>query len=174
MSSLERYHWLKEHRICVQCGAKDAKPNNVKCWECIEKEWNYNYSDDKKLKNNNHVKNRYYRLKEQGLCTKCGKRDSKGKTLCVFCMAKTKKRVQERYREKYGLKSETGKCLRCNKMPLEGQKYCNEHLDKQRAICKYARGFVDFKNHPFRKINSWIFTKGVNYNAYYGYGKKKR
>lgn len=33
----ERYHWLKEHGICVQCGQADAEQGLTKCPACREK-----------------------------------------------------------------------------------------------------------------------------------------
>ena len=31
-----RYHWLKDHGICVQCGQADAEPGFTKCPTCRE------------------------------------------------------------------------------------------------------------------------------------------
>ena len=31
-----RYHWLKAHGICVQCGQADAEPGRTKCPACRE------------------------------------------------------------------------------------------------------------------------------------------
>ena len=32
----ERYHWLKEHGLCVSCGRVPARAGRVRCAECEE------------------------------------------------------------------------------------------------------------------------------------------
>lgn len=36
--SRKRYHWYKDHHICVKCGQAEAAPNRTKCDACLEKD----------------------------------------------------------------------------------------------------------------------------------------
>ncbi|MBQ8824929.1 MAG: hypothetical protein IJZ64_06845 [Ruminococcus sp.] len=33
---IERYYWLKEHRMCVECGHERAKQGKIHCKKCAE------------------------------------------------------------------------------------------------------------------------------------------
>lgn len=85
------YQLLKKNGICTQCGQRPALPDKVRCEECHKKDIEYNRNrryktDEDKKKQNKRVSNRYYRLKEQGLCVRCGQRPSlPGLTSCLQC-----------------------------------------------------------------------------------------
>ena len=66
------YAWYKSHNICVRCRHERAEPNRVICWECIDKEKEY----DRKKRNSpieeykKRDMNKYNDLKAKGICTK--------------------------------------------------------------------------------------------------------
>ena len=39
----QRYHWLKEHHICVSCGCENAVKNHIYCIECLGKDREKSY-----------------------------------------------------------------------------------------------------------------------------------
>ena len=80
----ERYNWLKEHKICVNCGQQEAFGRYVRCPDCLEKQRlsheKYNHSEKGIAKNKEHNekdkvirRTRYHERKENGLCISCGK-----------------------------------------------------------------------------------------------------
>ena len=57
-----------------------------------------NRSEDEKHKHNIYKMNRYYRLKEQHICTQCGKRKSReNRTLCEWCARRKSLQEHSRY-----------------------------------------------------------------------------
>ena len=100
----ENYKLYKEHHICVRCGQEDAERNHILCLNCMMKSreyaLNYTKKHKKEIQEKSRIrsKDRYIRLKEQGICTSCGKRKTiDGKVLCRNCSA----RVNHRNRQKY-------------------------------------------------------------------------
>lgn len=89
----EDYHFYKKLGICVRCRKERAEPNKVMCWKCADKD----NEQCRKNRERNITKkkkrdlDRYYRLKEQGICTYCKhERAAFGKTKCAKCLAKIK------------------------------------------------------------------------------------
>ena len=104
-SQYERYDYLKKLHICVNCGNQEAEPNNIYCFECKEKKNKKNkdyYAKNKESlgkKRKEYFKNLYYKRKENGICTKCGKRKvcKNSKTLCIDCYVKRKRQKDKRW-----------------------------------------------------------------------------
>ena len=100
----KNYEFYKKHHICVRCGQEDAERNHTLCFRCMIKNRESSIAYHKKHKNERIEKKReinkirYYKLKQLGICTSCGKRKTKyNKVYCEFCNA----RRNERYRRKY-------------------------------------------------------------------------
>lgn len=98
------YEWYKKHNICVKCGQEDAVRNHVLCFRCMIKnrEVTKKYADKHRIevreKNRVSNKNRYYKLKELGICTLCGKRKTKSnKVYCEHCASRRNARNRKKY-----------------------------------------------------------------------------
>lgn len=101
----ERYDYLKRLHICVNCGNEDAEPKSIYCLECREK----NYKRNKEYRARNierlkegqrkYFKSLYYKRKESGICTKCGKRKvcTNSTTLCIDCYVKKRRKKDKRW-----------------------------------------------------------------------------
>lgn len=104
MCDTNNYEYYKQHHICVRCGQEDAEKNRILCFRCLikarENSLAYYYQHKEERKEKDRIKNkiRYNKLKELGLCTSCGKRQTKNnKVYCEYCSAK----ANERHRKKY-------------------------------------------------------------------------
>ena len=86
----KEYHFYKGLGICVRCHKNEAEPNKVMCLECIDKESEYkkNKRSQKLNEQRTNDLNKYYKLKEQGICTYCKHEKAEiGKTKCKKCLA---------------------------------------------------------------------------------------
>lgn len=89
---------LKSAGICITCRRRFAEPHSFYCSECLEKDRkraskNYHrlMQDETYAKQQRETKRkRYYWLKENGYCTKCGKHEQYTDTLCLSCWRKSK------------------------------------------------------------------------------------
>lgn len=142
----ERYDYLKKIHICTNCGNEEAEPNNIYCYECREKIYKRNakyYKKNKEelnTKRKEYFKNLYHQRKEQGVCTKCGKRKvcKNSSILCIDCYIKHKKIKDKRWnneiprceRKYYDL------CYICGKAKIYKSNLCKKHynLAKNRMI----------------------------------------
>ncbi len=104
MCSKNNYEYYKIHKICVRCGQEDAERNHTMCLECMMKSREYSlkyarkHKKERQEKNRIRSKERYYRLKEQGICTCCGRRITKNnKVLCNHCSARINYRKRQEY-----------------------------------------------------------------------------
>lgn len=104
MYDSSNYEYYKKHHICVNCGQEDAERNSTLCFRCRiknrERAIDYYKRHKEDIKEKKRIKNkeRYNYLKENGICTSCGKRKTKNnKICCEHCAAK----INERNRKKY-------------------------------------------------------------------------
>jgi len=93
----EGYYLYKKLRICVTCRRKYAYKNSAQCYECREKRTAKQREKHNKLKVNSEYvehRNKIARVRRKmlisnGLCTQCGKRNSReGKKSCHACSIK--------------------------------------------------------------------------------------
>lgn len=87
------YEYRRTQQQCVRCGVRDAHTmsGRVLCEKCNEKaRKKYRNSSEEKLAHMKECREmRRIRLKEAGLCVRCGKRPaSHGVTSCDLCAAK--------------------------------------------------------------------------------------
>ena len=80
MCDTNNYNYYKQHHICVKCGQEDAERNHTLCLNCLIKAREYSlvyyYKHIEEQREKGRIKNkiRYKKLKNQGICTACGKR----------------------------------------------------------------------------------------------------
>ena len=168
------YAEKRERRICARCGRRTAFRNHAYCDECLEinaerqREYRKGKSEEFlkeiQIKNNASDKKRRQRFREQGICTKCGKRKATvGYRTCYDCRAKAL-RTKKEYDKRHGVLSyteciENGICTRCHKRKTAHGKVCAECYD---ALCKqleYARSQLDISKTYWFADNSMIFLK---------------
>ncbi len=157
--------WYQSNGICPRCGKVSLMGDEKNCPECRAKfanaatrareknrdEWN----ERQKIIQ----RNIYSKRKDQGVCTRCGKRkaDSRHKT-CEMCRAK----LREYKRIKYGTGSrfervEHGLCYFCGNPVKKGYKVCEKHYqinlqNLNNDKCIKAR--ENFKKIEYRRIKS--------------------
>lgn len=177
----ERYHWLKEHGICVKCGCEKAVEGKVFCKICIlnlrennSVRYYKKMSDEsQKIKQREREKSclrkmRQYR-KENRLCVICGKPLAKSETHknCATCRAKARKWMYNK-RIKNDLKTYDDRvsgdyCYRCLK-PLEnpdrtkGAQLCESCEAKAKAWGKKLSTFPNQGRENARKTNTKFFV----------------
>ncbi len=82
----EEYHFYKDLHICVRCHKNQAEPNKVMRLECADKEREQNRDSRKRNleKEKKRDLEKYYKLKEMGICTYCKHEKAVvGKTKCA-------------------------------------------------------------------------------------------
>ena len=133
------YEEYKRHHICVRCGKKDARTliGRILCYECAQEASEKKKNPEYRKRHTEAEKQRAERFREQGLCTRCGKRKpAEGFARCEYCRA-AQRRVAERHRRKRGqrdpyIEAAVGNCWRCFKPVAPGYKLCPECLEVAR------------------------------------------
>ena len=99
----DRDKWYKSHGICPRCAKRYCKPGYTHCEECLAQMLAAKRQRDPTgEKERAYDKERYKRLKEQGICTVCGKRPAAdGIQKCAICRqnaldSKRKLRINQR------------------------------------------------------------------------------
>lgn len=122
---------LRELRICTECGSRRVYGDEKICPECSARKYASNLKQKRDHeKENQYHKNRRQKLKEMGICVKCGKRKAEnGKTRCGICNAKERQRAK-RYR---------GQWIDRSERPAYGMCYfCGSHISKGRICSECA------------------------------------
>ena len=127
---------LRELGICTECGSVKVYGDEKICPECAARKYTLNRRQKRNPeKESQYHKNRRQKLKESGICVKCGKRKAEnGKTRCGICNAIERKRAKE-YRGRDIDRSERpayGMCYFCGKSISKGKicKECSERVTK--------------------------------------------
>lgn len=120
---------LRELGFCTDCGSRRVYGNEKICPECAARKYASNLRQKKNPeKISQYHKDRKQKLKEMGICVKCGKRKAEsGKTRCGICNALERKRAKE-YRGHGIDRSERpayGMCYFCGS-PISSGKICAE------------------------------------------------
>ena len=134
----EVYDWRKQKGICVNCGKERACIGSILCPDCWEKynlrnrKYYKNHKEECKKNNSANGKKLYWYRRENGLCTKCGKKAVANKSLCISCL--TKKRLTKDPRWNNDIdRSERpafGLCYVCGKPLKSHEKLCDECYEK--------------------------------------------
>lgn len=155
--SKQRYYYLKEHRICVRCGQRDAFHNSVSCEICKEKQEIRNEKSRESLSKSR--KALYAKRVSEGMCVRCGKESATvGFKTCEKCRTKGSKARLELYHKKKH---------QCNfSYVREGLSEAQvATLEKAReASLKSAKS--EAQRQKFREMNNkLLFNKGGNYSG---------
>lgn len=104
--SRNNYQFFKEIGLCVRCHKKIMGTETL-CPECraIQATKTERYiNKNRELHNEKqriYRKERYTKLKEQGICVRCGKRNAiQGRVMCEWCLAKTLQYQKQKRGEK--------------------------------------------------------------------------
>lgn len=112
------------------------------CPDCLAKHTMYKYRNPPTKEQKKRYADRlskqqkilYQIRKEQGICTKCGKRKAvPGKAKCGVCLEKDAERQRRKSFNRPNIREERIKnhlCLWCGKAAVENNKYCEECLQK--------------------------------------------
>lgn len=118
-----RAKWRAEGK-CIRCGVELTGPYK-QCDRCIQ------YARRFRIRNKQAAKERRDRLREKGICTRCGKTwADAGRTTCKKCRDKHNaelKRYDPDNAKKYMLREklrESGRCIDCGKKAETGQVRC--------------------------------------------------
>lgn len=160
----EEYHFYKNLKICVRCRKKRAEPHKVMCYECIDKD---KEQYQKKLQKNKEQINKrdldkYYRLKEQGICTYCKHEKAVvGKVKCAKCLAKIRNKrnrnkcdIDRSERVSYGI------CYICGKDKIIPGKGVCEKCYETRMKCIQKIMYLP-GNKCWENENKKIFKKKI-------------
>lgn len=155
----KRYEYLKSRGICVACGKNRAFQNRVRCSDCLYKvnESSLKYRrrniEEVLKKDRERKKQRNRERRERGMCS-CGREAIKGKTYCVECRIKAKRRYEER--NKNTVKREDFKYL--NLCRICGAK----ELVENRKLCPrcYENALKGLKVASKRNLQNHIWKKG--------------
>ena len=129
----EHRQWYLSHKICPRCGKNDLMGDETICPECRANNTNNLLSNRVRINyNESHkkwAKDTYWKRKEAGICTRCGKRmATTGMATCGICRAKENetRRIREGTsdREEHVQK---GLCYFCDNPVKEGYKVCEKH-----------------------------------------------
>lgn len=175
----ETYSFYKARHICTRCKKNRAAPGHVACDECREAQQrryaercNGRTADEqaayKALVKQQHA-DWYKRLREQGICVGCGKRQAaSGRSRCVWCLAKDKRRAEEKRRQQGRTPASErgmyGECAICLKKPAKkGYKLCESCYNKlKKNRCTSQDGyFRDTMNLYFARRNNNAVEKRV-------------
>lgn len=175
----EEVKYLKKHNICVSCRINNAAPNRTLCDVCLckrletyrkKKENTTEEEALKKLKKRREQhKKRVETRKENGLCTRCGKKALEGHILCIDCNLKNNKSSRE-YRANQHEPKMPDECLRCSNKKLPGRQLCEKHYNLAVKSLEKGRnsiaGVEAHKKYGREKID--MFWSEMKY-----YGSKK-
>ena len=162
--SKSNYEFLKIRGICTKCGKNKAVNKTTYCEYCLEKDVikNAKYREKNRHRLREENKKRMQdlrdRRKQNGECTKCGKKlnpvfDGNNTVKCkrckVYYMEYMRKRRSKDDKQKITReeKIELKVCLYCNSKAIEGKKLCEKHYN----IVLNNLSKVDRNNHSFRK-----------------------
>lgn len=162
----EEYDFYKSIGICVRCHKNSAEPNKSMCIECADKEAEYNRNKRNRKPISIKAKDldKYYRLKEAGICTYCKHEQAiSGKTKCSKCLAKIRRKRDEKRQELY--RSEWvsyGICYLCGKNPvMKGKGVCEKCYEvRLEAINKCIKNRRQDFNKCWKNENKLLFKKG--------------
>ena len=152
--------------ICPECRIHPIMGDEKVCPECNAKfsaQANARRSKDREHYNEQHreyAKMLYVRRKDQGICTRCGKRKALrgGRSTCGICADKDRKKRAERSRDiGFEMRKELHMCRFCNSPAKPGYKVCEKHyqmcVDKlKHPKCIAAR--TEYKKIINRSINA--------------------
>ena len=116
-----RYERLKELKICVSCGQRDAVPGHVLCNLCRQSA--------------RHASQLVYWARQADhFCTRCGERMQQNGSVCPECAEKLRRQSQAR-RERL---IKAGLCVRCGRRKSQDGRECPQCRAKRNGGYGYA------------------------------------
>lgn len=105
---MRSYDYYKSIGICPHCRQMKPAEGKVYCPNCLDEQalmqmklratLSAEQRADIYKRQNDHNRERYARLKAEGICPKCGKRKAKqGRVMCAYCGRKDAVRHNDRY-----------------------------------------------------------------------------
>ena len=167
MTEIKRtqYWFYRARSVCTNCGKEDAftMAGRSRCFECNKKKLSkqrFKRNNDYVVKEDNikYCRARYWKLKEAGICTRCGKRKTKyGRSRCELCLGKDRMSYERNKPAGVGYFDET-MCRRCKKNPpIDGKKLCENCYNKSLAALNIAMQMRDNSKHIWRTFNDADF-----------------
>lgn len=174
----ESVQWYRSNGICPLCKKEKIFGDENTCPECRVRKTSYNALRQEKMTEGqkmqvcamkrNRSKARYHRLKEAGLCVRCGKRKSlENLTACNICRTKYNSYHDAQYwaKKKDGIaryeRAAYGLCYICGR-PLDREgKTCKACSERAAAVLSKNRGSTNV-NVYWKADNKLIFNKKLN------------
>lgn len=163
----ENRNFYRENNICTNCGKVKVPKGERICPECRANRENKRkpLTEQQRAQYNKafrwQQKILYQQRKEQGICTRCGKRKAiLGKKKCGICLQKDAEFHRLKYMDKPNVREYRGNnhlCYYCgNPIDLKMGKICSSCLEKCRQNGKAA----SHKNDYWKMDNKAIFGEG--------------
>lgn len=160
----ETNEWYSSKGICIVCHTENAQKGHKLCFRCLADKREKNKPD--RRCRNQYVKERYKRLKENGICVVCGKKEATAGVRCLECNIKNIKSDKER-RLKSGtiprsLMGNGEYCSTCGKPTENGNKLCERCYKNSLQNIKKAQENPP-KDNYFKRLNNTFWrerTKG--------------
>lgn len=158
--------FYREHHICTECGRVKVPGGERTCPECRARRDKYRkpLTNEQKEKYGEHFneqqKSLYWQRKEQGICTRCGKRATMaGKAKCGICLDKDAESHRKIYYQRPGIREyrkENHLCYYCgNEIDLEKGQLCSACLERCRQNGIKGGGNNDY----WKRDNDIVFMK---------------
>ena len=131
----ERRQWYLQSGICQLCGKEKLYGSEKYCPECRAKRANQSEKQREKDRERYNKmcsdirKRNYLKRKEEGLCTRCGKRKSETGKLCVLCHEKRKNYSQSK-------RSKENLIPRVERVSFGLCYTCGSKLDRRGRVCE--------------------------------------
>lgn len=148
--------YFKKLGFCPRCKRNKLFGDEKECPECIAMMYEVNRKSKEKgnVSTKEYYRNYNERLKEQGLCRGCRKRNiAVGHIYCSICLAKKRIRarknngIERNERYKYGI------CYRCGKQELvQGKKLCQKCYEDSLKSLQKANESESLKNTRIHKM----------------------
>ena len=141
--NLATYYWYREHKICVQCGHKDAFHKSVLCEDCLYlMNERYHRQPEEERKRKNRILHLHRLAKvAKGICYSCNSP-----------LSDQSKRYCEKHRLAHARRNR-GKHKRVERTPEERAAIDAEHMRKLRE------GYKEYQKTERAKINNAKFAK---------------
>lgn len=163
----ETRNFYRENGLCTVCGKEKVFGDEKRCPECRAKCTNRIKLTSEQIKryytqHNEYQKSLYEQRKEQGICTRCGKRKAiVGKTQCGICLQKEAERKRRKSYDKVNIREyrlNNRLCFNCGSPLDSNKKICLKCLEEATEHGKMAR---NNKSHWWRKDNRLIFQTNI-------------
>lgn len=129
---IENRKYAIAHHICPRCGINKVLIGKS-CSDCLQKQSDYREKNKDEINKKLAIygKNRYERLKSEGICIKCAKRKAEANhTMCSICLGHKRDYAERHYK----------KDVDRHERPAYGLCYfCGDKLDGEWRICSKCR-----------------------------------